>query len=88
MLTVTSYPHRTSPVDRGKWLLDNIWDAAAAAARQHPALPENATGRGAGDRARADGTASEQPVCANCHAPIDPLGFALENFDAIGKWRT
>jgi hypothetical protein len=89
LLTLTSYPTRTSPVLRGKWLLDNILGAPP------PPPPPNVPGlpdRGQGGKAASVRERLEQhrknPVCATCHSQMDPLGFALENFDAIGRWRT
>ncbi len=89
LLTVTSYPHRTSPVLRGKWLLENLLGAPPPP--PPPDIPELDE---PGDRA-APATMRERmarhrasPACATCHAKIDPLGFALENFDAVGRWRS
>ena len=89
ILTVTSYPNRTSPVVRGKWLLENLLGAPPPPPPANvPALRENdeggvpATVRERMEKHRAN------PVCASCHANMDPLGFALENFDAVGRWRT
>ena len=87
LLTVTSYPGRTSPVLRGKWLLDNMLGTPPPAPPPNvPALeeaggivPESIRERLAQHR--------EDPVCSSCHVVIDPLGFALENFDVIGAWR-
>jgi hypothetical protein len=89
ILTSTSYPNRTSPVLRGKWLLSAIVGADPPAPPPNvPALPE----RGDGGKRVSVRERLEQhrksPVCAACHAPMDPFGFALENFDAIGTWRT
>ena len=85
LLTVTSYPNRTSPVLRGKWLLENILGSPPP---DVPALEERGSdGQPQSVRARLE-THRENPVCAACHAPMDPLGFALENFDAIGMWRS
>ncbi len=89
ILTVTSYPNRTSVVQRGKWILENLLGAPPPP--PPPDIPElKATSR--------DGrllSAREQlevhranPTCASCHARMDPIGFALENYDGIGKWRT
>jgi hypothetical protein len=89
LLTVTSYANRTSPVLRGKWILENI--IGAPPPPPPPSVPafEETTADG---RPRAMREAMEQhrknPACAGCHLPMDPLGFALENFDAIGRWRT
>ena len=88
LLTVTSYPHRTSPVVRGKWLLENLLGAPPPPPPPDvPGFPE----RGEGDepttvRERLE-THRANPACASCHAPMDPLGFALENFNAVGQWR-
>jgi hypothetical protein len=88
ILTVTSYATRTSPVLRGKWLLDNVLGAPPPPPpRDVPALGDNEGARaGLSVRERME-QHRKNPVCASCHARMDPLGFALENFDAIGKWR-
>ena len=88
ILTVTSYPTRTSPVLRGHWLLSHMLGAPPPPPPADvPALPDRGQGgRPASVRERLE-QHRENPVCANCHAPMDPLGFALEHFDAIGKWR-
>lgn len=88
LLTVTSYPNRTSPVLRGKWLLQNIVGSPPPEPPPDvPALPDSGTeGQPASVRERLE-EHRRNPVCASCHAPMDPLGFALENFDAIGSWR-
>ena len=90
LLTVTSYAHRTSPVVRGKWLLENILGTPPPAPPPDvPALAENddtdAPPKSVRERMEAH---RANPVCAACHRVMDPLGFALENFDAIGRWRT
>lgn len=90
LLTVTSYAHRTSPVLRGKWLLENVLGTPPPPPPPDiPALEENDE---AGLNARSVRDRLEQhranPVCASCHNVMDPLGFALENFDAIGRWRS
>jgi hypothetical protein len=89
VLTVTSYPTRTSPTRRGKWMLENILGTPPPPPPPNvPALMENgAEGKPASVRERLE-QHRKNPVCASCHARMDPLGFALENFDAIGKWRT
>jgi hypothetical protein len=89
LLTLTSYPTRTSPVLRGKWLLDNILGTPPPPPPPNaPGLKEEgANGKPASVRERLEAH-RKNPVCANCHAPMDPLGFALENFDATGAWRT
>ena len=90
ILTVTSAPNRTSPVRRGAWILENILGTPP------PAPPSGVetnleVAEGAGDmpatvRQRLQ-SHRENPDCAACHNLIDPLGFALENFDLIGQWR-
>ena len=90
LLATTSYPDRTSPVLRGKWLLNNIFGLPVPpppagvdtnlAEAQPGAAPASIRERLAQHR--------QNPSCASCHSVIDPLGFALENFDAIGGWRT
>ena len=90
VLTVTSYANRTSPVLRGKWLLENLLGAPPPPPPADvPALKE------IGEEGVAPSSVRERlelhrqnPACATCHAQMDPLGFALENFDAIGRWRT
>ncbi len=89
LLAVTSYPGRTSPVLRGKWLLDNLLGTPPPPPPPNvPVLPES--GGGALPASMRDRLAEhrDNPACASCHAVIDPLGFALENFDVIGGWRT
>jgi mono/diheme cytochrome c family protein len=90
ILTVTSYATRTSPVLRGKYLLDNILGAPPPPPPPNvPPLPETSAREGSDVSMRARMEAHRQnPACASCHQRMDPLGFALENFDAIGKWRT
>ena len=89
ILTVTSYANRTSPVIRGKWLMQTILGMGPPAPPANvPALPERRGGSvPLSVRARLE-QHRENPVCATCHAPMDPMGFALENFDGIGMWRT
>jgi cytochrome c5 len=89
ILTVTSYGNRTSPVLRGHWLLDNILGSPP------PPPPPDVPGlaeRGEDGKPTSVRERMEQhrksPACATCHVRMDPLGFALENFDAIGRWRT
>ena len=87
ILTVTSYANRTSPVNRGKWVLENILGTPPPP--PPPDVPDLETGEGG--QALSMREAMEQhranPVCASCHRLMDPLGLALENFDAIGRWR-
>ena len=88
LLTVTSYPHRTSPVLRGKWLLENLLGAPPPP--PPPDIPElDEPGAAAAPATMRERMAQHRasPGCATCHAKIDPLGFALENFDAVGRWR-
>jgi len=88
ILTVTSYATRTSPVVRGKWLLENILGAPPPPPPANvPPLPENVAGGGTLTVRERMEQHRANPVCASCHSRMDPLGFALENFDAIGKWR-
>lgn len=88
VLTVSSYPTRTSPVLRGKWLLENVLGAP-------PPPPPPDAGTLDEDQVNLNGTVREQfekhrskPACFSCHSRMDPLGFGLENYDAIGRWRT
>jgi hypothetical protein len=89
VLAVTSYPNRTSPVLRGKWILENIFGTPPPAPPPNvPALKESGEGgRAQSVRERLEEHRSN-PACANCHRVMDPLGFSLENFDATGHWRT
>jgi hypothetical protein len=88
VLTVTSYANRTAPVLRGAWILENILGTPPAAPPPDvEGFPENKDG----EKARSVREIMEQhrakPSCNSCHGVMDPLGFALENFDAIGEWR-
>jgi Protein of unknown function (DUF1592)/Protein of unknown function (DUF1588)/Protein of unknown function (DUF1585)/Protein of unknown function (DUF1587)/Protein of unknown function (DUF1595)/Ca-dependent carbohydrate-binding module xylan-binding/Planctomycete cytochrome C len=87
VLAVTSNPTRTSPVKRGKWILDNL--LATPPPPAPPGVPELK------EKGELIGTLRQRleqhrvdPACAACHKQMDPLGFALENFDAVGQWRT
>jgi hypothetical protein len=87
VLTVTSNPTRTSPVQRGKWILENILNAPP------PPPPENVPALD-DEKRQLTGTMRQKleqhrrdPACASCHTLMDPLGLALENYDAIGGWR-
>ena len=91
ILTVTSYPNRTSPVVRGKWLLETMLGSPPPPPPLDvPPLKENE--RGENDRPLSVRERMEahrrNPACAVCHVRMDPLGFSLENFDALGRWRT
>jgi hypothetical protein len=88
VLALTSYPNRTSPVLRGKWVLDNILGTPPPPAPPDvPGLKEtNDDGKPATLRNLME-QHRKNPACAGCHVRMDPLGFALENFDAIGRWR-
>jgi hypothetical protein len=89
LLTVTSYPNRTSPVLRGKWLLENILGTPPPPPPPDvPALKDRGeNGKPQSVRERLEDH-RRNPTCAACHAQMDPLGFALDHFDAVGKWRT
>ncbi len=89
ILTVTSYPNRTSVVQRGKWILENILGAPPPPPpanvpdlKNHTSDGKLLTMRQQLEMHRAN------PACSSCHSRMDPLGFALENFDGVGKWRT
>jgi len=88
VLLLTSHADRTSPVVRGKWILDNLLGTPPPPAPAVvPPFPEEVPGvpstvRGRMEQHRAN------PACAGCHKVMDPLGLALENFDAVGAWRT
>jgi mono/diheme cytochrome c family protein len=89
VLAVTSYPHRTSPTIRGKWLLENILAAPVPPPPPdvNTALDETKTVKTTTVREMLEHHRAN-PACASCHGNMDPLGFSLENFDAIGQWRT
>jgi mono/diheme cytochrome c family protein len=89
IMTATSYPNRTSPVLRGKWLLDNVLGSPPPAPPPDvPSLDESASKtRPVSIREQMEAH-RKSPTCAACHVRMDPLGFALENFDALGKYRT
>ena len=89
ILALTSHAERTSPVVRGKWILENVLGTPPPPPPPDvPALKENESGR-TPKTLRALMTAHRaNPVCASCHKVMDPIGFALENFDAVGAWRT
>ncbi len=88
VLTVSSYPTRTSPVIRGKYVLDNILgDPPPPPPPDVPPLNESAVGVEASMRRQLEQHRSNT-ACAACHGKMDPLGFGLENYDGIGRWRT
>jgi mono/diheme cytochrome c family protein/PAS domain-containing protein len=88
VLTASSYPTRTSPVIRGKWLLENILNTPPPAPPANvPALDTKDVGTAASVRERLEAHRAN-PACSACHSKMDPLGFALENYDAIGRWRS
>ena len=89
LLSVTSYSTRTAPTIRGKYLLENILAAPPPAPPPDiPALEETSKdGKPRSVREMLE-VHRQNPVCASCHARMDPLGLSLENFDAIGQWRT
>lgn len=89
ILTVTSYPNRTSVVQRGKWILENLLGAPPPPPPPDvPDLkPHGKDGRLLSMREQMD-MHRANPICASCHARMDPIGFALENYDAVGRWRT
>lgn len=89
LLTVTSYPNRTSPVLRGKWLLENLLGTPPPP--PPPDVPALKDGGANGERQSVRARLEEHrknAVCATCHSQMDPLGFALEHFDAVGRYRT
>lgn len=88
ILTVTSYPNRTSPVQRGKWILTNILGTPPTPPPPGvPELKESGANAPTTLRERMEAHRADA-VCAGCHKVMDPIGFSLENFDAIGRWRT
>ena len=90
VLAVTSYGNRTSPVLRAKWLLENVLGSPPSPPPPDiPPLPESGAEAGEPRTVRERlARHRRNAACAICHAPMDPLGFALENFDALGGWRT
>ena len=88
LLTVTSYATRTSPVLRGKWILENLLGSPPPPPPPDvPDLEDTGSAEGLSIRARLEQHRAN-PACAACHARMDPYGFGLENFDAIGRWRS
>jgi hypothetical protein len=87
VLTVTSYATRTSPVLRGKWILENLLDSPPPAPPPDvPNLDEAAIGEATSLREQLEEHRANA-TCRSCHSRMDPLGFGLENFDAVGGWR-
>jgi len=88
VLTVSSYPTRTSVVLRGKYLLETVLNAPPPAPPADvPPLDEKEIGVAVSHRAQLEAHRAN-PLCASCHNKMDPLGFGLENYDAVGRWRT
>lgn len=89
VLAVSSYPHRTSPVLRGKWILETILGAPPPPPPPDvPQLDEDQTVAEAKTLRERLEQHRRNPTCASCHSRIDPLGFGLENYDVLGQWRT
>jgi hypothetical protein len=89
ILLVTSLATRTSPVVRGKWILENIVGTPPPPPPPNvPALDETAAGPAARTLRDRMEIHRKNPPCAGCHRMMDPIGFALENYDAVGRWRT
>ncbi|NLF67970.1 MAG: DUF1592 domain-containing protein [Candidatus Anammoximicrobium sp.] len=89
VLTVTSNPTRTSPVKRGQWVLEQILGAPPPPPPANvPALPEGGEAELTGSLRQRFEQHRSNPVCANCHARMDPIGFAFEHYDAVGAYRT
>jgi hypothetical protein len=89
ILTVTSYATRTSPVIRGKWILSNL--VGTPPAPPPPAVPQlEEKAALSAPKSMRERLAQHRanPVCASCHKMMDPVGFALENYDAVGRWRS
>ena len=89
ILTLTSYANRTSPVSRGKWVLETLMGTPPPEPPADvPGLDEREPGEAPTSLRARMALHRGNPACASCHRMMDPLGFALENFDAIGRWRT
>ncbi len=87
-LTITSNPTRTSPVKRGKWVLENLLNAPPPPPPPDvPELPDNREARLTGSLRQRLEQHRADPMCASCHALMDPIGLGLENFDGVGAWR-
>ncbi len=89
ILTVTSYANRTSPVLRGKWILENILGTPPPPPPPNvPPLPDNHAGGKALSMRERMAQHRANPACSGCHQLMDPAGLSMEHFDAIGRWRT
>ncbi len=89
VLAISSHPHRTSPVLRGKWLLETVLGTPPPPPPANvPKLEEENVGATPATLRERLAQHRANPACATCHNRIDPLGFALENFDVLGRWRT
>ena len=89
VLTVTSYANRTSPVLRGKWILENIAGTPPPPPPANVPLLQDTDGEGRVLSMRERMVQHRaSPACASCHQLMDPAGLSMENFDAIGRWRT
>ena len=85
---MTSYPNRTSVVLRGKWILENLLGTPPPPPPPDvPELKAEKNGKALSMREQMQAHRAN-PICASCHARMDPIGFALENYDAVGKWRS
>ena len=88
VLLVTSHPTRTSPVKRGKWVLENVLGTPPPPPPPDvPVFPEDPQSASSGTLRQRMERHRTDPTCASCHARMDPIGFGLENFDAVGAWR-
>ena len=89
ILTVTSYPDRTSPVVRGKWVLENLLGSPPPPPLPNvPPLPPSTFAAAPTSVRERMVQHRQNPVCASCHRMMDPIGLSLENFDGVGRWRT
>ncbi len=89
VLTVTSNPTRTSPVKRGKWVLSNFFNQTPPPPPPNvPVLADDKKGPLEGTLRQRMEAHRKNPICASCHARMDPIGFGLENYDGMGAWRT
>ncbi len=88
ILTVTSYANRTSPVLRGKWILENFLNEAVPPPPPDVPVLDEATIGASGSMRQQMEQHRVKPICSSCHAKMDPIGFGFENYNAIGQWRT